>query len=84
MARHVYVKESALVQFSTKCGATAKTRSTIAAGLRTLGQDAEAAGYEITAIIPSFWQMKIGDCYVHYGFDDQEVTVLYVGIPGVC
>ncbi len=49
-----------------------------------LGQDAEGSGYKIPFVVPSFWQMEVEKYRVHYVFDAADVTVLYVGIPGVC
>jgi len=84
MARRVYVKESAIAQFSKKCGASSEMKNTVFSSIRALGEKPEELGYEIPFVKPPFYQMVVGEYRIHYVFDADELTVLYMGILGVC
>lgn len=84
MARHVYVQFSAILHFNARCGASPEVKAKIRAKLKELAEDPENLGYKVPFIIPTFYQTSIDDYKIHYIFNSLELTVLYIGILGVC
>jgi hypothetical protein len=84
MVRHVYLQFSAIHHFNKRCGASPDVKAQIRAGLKALAEKPDELGYKVPFIIPTFYQMPLGDYKIHYVFDAQELTVLYIGILGVC
>jgi plasmid stabilization system protein ParE len=77
------VQESALARFNKKCGATPQIQALIRSTLEALAENPDL-GYKVPFIIPTFYQMPVDDYKIHYIFDYLELTVLYIGILGVC
>jgi hypothetical protein len=85
MARRVWFKERVFSEFVNTCRSDSADDVKIRPQLEALGED-PSRGLAIPPTSPLFYQLPIPPtAYVaHYIFDEQNVEILYLGIPGKC
>ena len=83
MARRISFKEGVFTAFADNCRAESADDVKIRQELTSLGAQPER-GFSIPFANPLFYQLPIPPFVAHYIFDDEDVTILYLGIPGKC
>lgn len=82
MERRIWFQEGVFAGFR-KCKPDVPTKLKIREELKTLVENPER-GVQVPYEGTLFYRLSIGDYRVHYIFDDHQVRILYLGIPGSC
>lgn len=83
MARRIWFKEGVFAAFVGGCKSDDLTDAKIRSELETLSEHPER-GFKIPFSHPLFYQLPIDEYLVHYLFDEKQIQILYLGIPGRC
>ncbi len=83
MPRRIWFKEGVFANFASGCKSDDSTDAKIRLELETLIEQPER-GLRIPFSKPLFYQLPIELFVAHYLFNEREVEILYLGIPGKC
>ena len=89
MERQVFFKIGALERFR-KCRSSQEAKTILKANIENLKANPNL-GYPVPfqTNSPHFYQLRVRTApettyWIHYIFDDNEISLLYVGVPGRC